>query len=186
MDIAREVKSLLGNADADAEDVIEIRRAVAQAVRPLRASRARSIVAEAIRALDDETRSLALPLVERLPLRCRPSPTMLLGLAAEIETAPVLSARAQDNQAVVGRQSTMVKDTALVTLTDAHRAIGFSRQRLNRVLKRMGIKPIYVGRIGYVPGSIVNMLARTHRAWRSSEGAQRWQKKTGHQFAEAS
>ena len=80
----------------------------------------------------------------------------------------------------------MVKDTALVTLTEAQQAIGFSRSRLKKVLKRMAIKPIYVGRIGYVPGSIVNLLARTHREWRRSENCRDWQKKTGYKWSAAS
>jgi len=183
MNIAREVESLLTNI----EDAAEARRAVAAAVRPFQASYARVVVATALASLEDGSRELALPIVERLPLRCRPS-SMAMPIArpvSESGPASVLSAEAPDDQATVGRKLTMVKDTALVTLAEAQHAIGFSRSRLKKVLKRMAVKPIYVGRIGYVPGSIVNMLARTHREWRRTENCRDWQKKTGYEWSAA-
>ena len=180
MHIAREVGSLLMNVD----DVIEARRAVAATVRPLRASHARVVVAVALAELDEKSRAIALPIVERLPLRCRPSAMALLlsGPAAGSETASVLSP-ATHSKKDFRRSPTMVRDNELITLKDALREIGISRVRLHRLLKRRGLRPVYVGQIGYIAGSIVNELARAHRAWRRTEQCRNWQTKTGHQWS---
>ena len=79
-----------------------------------------------------------------------------------------------------------MKDTELVTLTDARRAIGISRSRLYEIMQRRKIQPIIVGQIGFLPGAIVKELVRVHRAWLESRSCHQWQKKTGHRLAEAS
>ncbi len=177
MHIAREVGSLLTNVD----DVIEARRAVAAAVRPLRAARARTIIAEAVRSLDDEARSLALPVVERLPLRCRPPLGMLA--APVYDPAPVQSLRVSAKALGITRRTfTMgTKDMTLVQLGNARRRIGISERRMHLQLRKRGITPVRVGVFAFIPEWVVGEIEQANRAWRNSKSYRRWVAKTGHQ-----